>query len=318
MGADSKDDSEPAAHAAARQAFDQLVVRLRPQLHRYCARMTGSAVDGEDVVQETLLKAIEAVSHAGTLTNAEGWLFRIAHNAALDFLRSRSRREAIHSDEDPEMIAAQSIPPPDRQIVSAGLRTFMRLPVVQRGAVILRDVLGYSVDEVCGILGGSVPAIKGALRRGRSRLQELAQEPDDTPPPDLGEPERSRLLNYVERFNLRDFDSVRDMLAEDVRLDLVNRLAAKGRSEVGQYFHKYALASPWHCVPGFVDRRPAMLMFDPNDPGGSPAYFILLEWRDDKVARIQDFHFARYALEGAELFVLGAPGSRSTVDIPDA
>ena len=88
----------------AREAFDQLVGELRPKLHRYCARMTGSVVDGEDVIQEALVKAIEAFSQAGSITNLEGWLFRIAHNAALDFLRRRARENAARSDEDPNMI----------------------------------------------------------------------------------------------------------------------------------------------------------------------------------------------------------------------
>ena len=54
--------------------------------------MTGSVIDGEDVVQEALVKAIEAFPQAGPIADLEGWLFRIAHNAALDFLRRRARR----------------------------------------------------------------------------------------------------------------------------------------------------------------------------------------------------------------------------------
>ena len=69
----------------------QIISDLRPQLHRYCARVVGSVVDGEDIVQESILKALEALSKNGTIANPEGWLFRIAHNSALDFLRQRSR-----------------------------------------------------------------------------------------------------------------------------------------------------------------------------------------------------------------------------------
>ena len=83
--------------------FERLFGELRPKLHRYCARMTGSVFDGEDVLQEALAKAIEALPVAGPIANPEGWLFRIAHNAALDFLRRRSREKA-YSDEDLDMI----------------------------------------------------------------------------------------------------------------------------------------------------------------------------------------------------------------------
>ena len=83
----------------ARKAFEQRLGELRPKLHRYCARMTGSVIDGEDVVQEAFVKAIEAFPQAEPIAHLEGWLFRIAHNAALDFLRRRARQEAGRSDE---------------------------------------------------------------------------------------------------------------------------------------------------------------------------------------------------------------------------
>jgi RNA polymerase sigma-70 factor, ECF subfamily len=99
----------------ARAAFDRTLGELRPKLHRYCARMTGSVFDGEDVVQEALMKAINAFPKVGAVADLDGWLFRIAHNAALDFLRRRRRYEAIHSDEELEMIATLVNPVSDRQ-----------------------------------------------------------------------------------------------------------------------------------------------------------------------------------------------------------
>src|SRR5215470_8489853 len=110
----------------AREAFDRILGELRPKLHRYCARMTGSVIDGEDVLQEAIVKAIEAFGEAGPVTNPEGWLFRIAHNAALDHLRRRVRQDALHSDEDPDAMTDQ-ISADHRQTAAASLRTFMRL-----------------------------------------------------------------------------------------------------------------------------------------------------------------------------------------------
>src|SRR5438552_15631344 len=138
-----------AQSAAPQKSVEQLLGEFRPRLHRYCARMTGSVIDGEDVVQETMLKAMEAASAAGPITNPEGWLFRIAHNAALDFLRRRAREETRHSNEDLDMIAAVTNPVAARQMVTASPRTFMRLPVSQRSSVILSDVLGHSLAEIC-------------------------------------------------------------------------------------------------------------------------------------------------------------------------
>jgi len=67
---------------SAASDIERLLVAMRPRLHRYCARMVGSVIDGEDVLQDALIKAVEAQASAGAIGNPEGWLFRIAHNTA--------------------------------------------------------------------------------------------------------------------------------------------------------------------------------------------------------------------------------------------
>ena len=97
------------------------------------------------------------------------------------------------------------------------------------------------------MLDTSIPAVKAALHRGRDRLRETADEPDDRPLPRLSAAERLLLDAYIDRFNARDFDAVRDMLAEEVRLELVARTRLNGRKEVGhllrQLFPGAGLAS---------------------------------------------------------------------------
>ena len=283
-----------------RAAFDRLLVALRPRLHRYAARMAGSVIDGEDVVQDALLKAVEAYPSAAPIANPEGWLFRVAHNAALDHLRRRAR-QATAPEEELAMIPDPADATGDREIAAMSLRTFMRLPVAQRSSVILMDVLGYSLAEIGDIADMSVAAVKAALHRGRERLRELAAEPDEAPLPVLTEPQRVLLAAYVDRFNARDFDAIRDMLADEVRLELVARTRLNGRREVGTYLHNYAETADWRFAPGLVEGRPAVLVTRPDDPTGKPAYFILLEWERDRVTAIRDFRYAAYAIEGAEV-----------------
>ena len=175
------------------------------------------------------------------------------------------------------------------------------LPVAQRSSVILMDVLGYSLRRNQQVMDTSIPAVKAALNRGRTRLRELAEEPEDLSAPALAEPERSLLAAYVDRFNARDFDAVRDMLADEVRLELVNRTHMNGKREVGTYFHNYSDVDDWHFVPGLVDRRPALSFAILGDPAGAPAYFVLLQWVGDKLTNIRDFRHARYVIEGAEV-----------------
>jgi RNA polymerase sigma-70 factor (ECF subfamily) len=276
---------------------------MRPKLHRYCARMTGSVIDGEDVLQDALIKAVESFASAGPVRNAEGWLFRIAHNTALDFLRRRSRQEALQSGEEVDMIADPADTVLSRQIASASLRTFMRLPVAQRSSVILMDVLGCSLQEVCEVMDFSLPAVKAALHRGRSQLRELAEEPEDLPPPKLSDADRERLGDYVANFNARDFDAIRAMIADDVRLELVSRTKLNGKAEVSRYFGNYSRIDDWHLVPGLVEKHPAILVFDPGKPGSGPKYFMLLQWSAGKVAAIRDFRHASYVVDGAEYLV---------------
>jgi RNA polymerase sigma-70 factor, ECF subfamily len=292
----------PDASAAAPD-IDGLLAGMRPRLHRYCARMVGSAIDGEDVLQDALIKAVEALASAGPIGNPEGWLFRIAHNTALDFLRRRNRQEVLRSGEEVDMIADPADTVSSRQLASASLRTFMRLPVAQRSSVILMDVLGCSLREVCEVMDFSLPAVKAALHRGRTQLRELADEPDDLPHPNLSEADRGRLGAYVAHFNARDFDAIRAMIADDVRLDLVDKARMNGKAEVSRYFGNYSKVSDWHLVPGLVEGRPAILVFDPNQPGSAPKYFMLLQWSSDKVADIRDFRHAAYIIDGAEYLI---------------
>ncbi len=290
-------------NASAAAGLDRLLAELRPKLHRYCARMVGSVIDGEDVVQDALIKAMQSFAAAGPIGNPEGWLFRIAHNTALDFLRRRNRQEVLQSGEEVDMIADPADTIDRRQTATASLRTFMRLPIAQRSSVILMDVLGCSLREVCEVMDFSLAAVKAALHRGRTRLIELADEPEDGPRPLLSEADRARLGAYVEHFNARNFDAIRDMIADDVRLDLVNKTRIDGKAEVSRYFGNYSKVHDWHLVPGLVEGRPAVLVFDPGAPL-APKYFMLLRWDGGKVAAIRDFRHASYVAEGVEFSVV--------------
>jgi RNA polymerase sigma-70 factor (ECF subfamily) len=199
---------------------------------------------------------------------------------------------------DPAMAVAE------REIAATSLRTFMRLPAAQRSSVILMDVLGYSLEDIGAVTDTTVPAIKAALHRGRARLRELALEPEDAPMPVLAERERALLAAYVDRFNARDVDAVRAMLADEVRLDLVARHKLAGRREVSKYFGNYAGIADWHLVPGLVEGRAAALVRDPADPNGPPRYFVLLDWSADRLVHIRDFRYARYAIDGADMVLL--------------
>lgn len=274
--------------------FEDRLTALRPRLHRYCARMTGSMVDGEDVLQDTLVKALSSRAEGARVDNLEGWLFRIAHNTSLDLLRRRSRNTVVPLTEDFE-----AAPMPEADIVAVSFQTFLQLPELQRCAVILKDVLGHSVDEVASIADCTPAAAKSALQRGRAALRQLAQMPTDTRLPLMPDAARQKMAAFVDLFRMGDFDAIRATLADDVKLELVNRLKWEGRDKIVPYFTRYAEETKWRFSFGAVEGLPAMLVFE-SSAMQKPAHFVLVDWRDDQISAIRDFLFAPYALEAVD------------------
>jgi RNA polymerase sigma-70 factor (ECF subfamily) len=274
--------------------FEARLTALRPRLHRYCARMTGSTVDGEDVLQDALVKALSARAEGAKVDNLEPWLFRIAHNTSLDFLRRRARNRVVPLTEDFEATAM-----PDAEIISVSFQTFLQLPELQRCAVILKDVLGHSIEEIASIAECTPAAAKSALQRGRMVLRQLAQEPTGTRLPLMSDAAREKMTTFVDLFRTGDFDAIRATLADDVKLELMNRLKWEGRDKIAPYFTGYAKETRWRFAFGAVEGRPAMLVFDSGSVE-MPAHFVLVDWRNDQISKIRDFLFAPYALESVD------------------
>ncbi|MDR3494139.1 MAG: sigma-70 family RNA polymerase sigma factor [Ancalomicrobiaceae bacterium] len=280
--------------------FEDRLKAVRPRLHRYCARMTGSTVDGEDVLQDALVKAIRAQADGADVDSFEGWLFRIAHNCCLDFLRGRRSQTVVPLTDDVE---AAPLAQPD--LLAVGFQTFLRLPELQRCAVILKDVLGHSVEDIAVIADCSAAAAKSALQRGRTALQRLRDLPEDVRLPLMSEAERRKMVAFVDLFRAGDFDAIRTLLADDVRLELVNRLRLAGRRDIRPYFTRYAEVAKWRYAFGAVEGRPAMLVFDGESQRTTPSHFVLVGWQEERIATIRDFLFAPYTLEAADWVRLG-------------
>jgi len=297
---------QPPPNDYGRAELLALAGELRPELHRYCARLMGSVIDGEDVVQDTLARALAALQdlkeqELKEMPPLRPWLFRIAHNRALDLLRSRMARRAepIEAASD---IADEANPDPvemlmRQEAVKTAVSRFAELPTMQRSAVILKDVLDESLIEIADLLDLTVDAVKGHLARGRARLREINAQAHLVAD---ARPASAAVARYVALFNQRDWDGLRALLADDVKLNQSTYPPRAGRADVGQFFTIYAKFEGVWLAPAWLEGREVIAVFaDRADP--KPSYVMWLEWRDGRISFIRDYRYARYVVADAEL-----------------
>jgi RNA polymerase sigma factor (sigma-70 family) len=274
---------------------------LRPELHRYCARLMGSVIDGEDVVQDTLVRAFVALQDLEETPPLRPWLFRIAHNRALDLLRSRAVRMAEPIDAASDL-ADQASPDPvemlmRQEAVKTAVSRFAELPTLQRSVVILKDVLDESLIEIAALLDLTVDSVKGHLARGRARLREINRGAGALAEP---RPASAAVARYVALFNQGDWDGLRALLADDVKLIQSSHPIRVGAADVAMFFTIYARIDGLWLAPAWLEGREVIAVFE-DRAQPKPSYMMWLEWRHGRISFIRDYRYVRYAAADAEL-----------------
>ena len=278
-----------------------LTGEVRGELHRYCARLMGSVIDGEDVVQDALARALAALGEIEEMPQLRPWLFKIAHNRALDLLRSRSVRKAEPIETASE-IADGSHPDPmevlmRQEAVETAVSRFAELPLLQRSVVILKDVLDESLKDIADLLDLTVDAVKAQLARGRARLRDINAQAATL---SAVRPVSAATARYVTLFNAQNWDGLRALLADDVRLHQSTYPVRTGAADVGMFFTIYAKFEGVRLQPAWVEGREVIAVFEEGS-GAKPNYFMWLEWRNGHISFIRDYRYARYVVDGAEL-----------------
>jgi RNA polymerase sigma-70 factor (ECF subfamily) len=288
----------------------------RAALTGHCYRMMGSAVDADDAVQETMVRAWRGLERFDGRASLRTWLYRIATNVCLDMLADRSRRarpmeaRAAGTVDDPleplprthwlEPIPdARAIPADADPAEAAALRQSVRLAFVaalqhlpprQRAVLLLTEVLGWSAAEVAQSLGTSVAAVNSALQRARATLE--ASRPAESAAAQLT-PEQAKLVeSYADAFLRYDVDTLVALLHEDATLSMPPyALWLRGRDAI----RAWLLGRGCGCrgsrlLPTAACGSPAFAQYRPAPGGGwEPWALIVLELAGDRIAAWSSF-----------------------------
>jgi RNA polymerase sigma-70 factor (ECF subfamily) len=255
-------------------AFAALAERHRRELHVHCYRMLGSFEEAEDLVQETLLRAWRGRTGFEERSTFRAWLYRIATNACLDFLRLNPRRVPPSSQVPwlqpyPDRLldeVASSEAGPDAVVVAketielAFLAAIQLLPPRQRAVLLLRDVLGWSARETAWLLDSGVPAVNSALQRARATLRKRRPAGRHAWAPSADE--HALLRRYVDAVERADVAGFVELLREDARLTMPAVLS--GRDALAALFTQAFgpdARGRCRCVPTGANRQPAVACY---------------------------------------------------------
>src|SRR5260370_997074 len=306
-----RDSDIQGAFTARYLAFLETITRVRPSLHRYCSRMTGSVLDGEDLVQETLFQAYRKLDTFDDSRPLTPWLFRIAHNRCVDFLRRRGVRqeaEAEAASTTPESVVP--VDPVGPALGHAVENLVLALPPKERACVLLKDVFDYTLEEIAELVDSTVGGVKAARNRGQLKLERLPQPAKSQRPANA---EVSRILElYVDRFNRRDWDALRELITADARLNVADRFA--GPLSESPYFGNYATYQvPWRLAVGEVDGEPAVIILGrEREDRWIPHGVIRVHLENQRIVAIADYLHCPWILGAARSVVTHAGEGRTS------
>ncbi len=195
---------------------------LRPKLHAYCLRLTGSVFDAEDLVQNALLKGYAAIARAEfpseRILDMRAYFCRIATNDWIDQHRRRAR--------DAQMLPA-SIDEPAPEIVTraATAALFDRTTPQERAAIVLKDVFDFPLEDIADLLATTVGAVKSALHKGREKLEEKRERV----PPAFTPASAELVDRFMDAFRSRDVNKVTELLMESVSYEVFGVGYERGR-----------------------------------------------------------------------------------------
>ena len=323
-----EDDLLEAARAGDQDAFGRLVDPYRGQLHAHCYRMLGSAYDADDALQDAMLRAWKGLPRFAARASLRSWLYKIATNASLDLIGRRPKR-VLPIDYGPPADPHDPIGAPilettwvepypagpeaeyeERESVElAFVAALQHLPARQRAVLILREVLGFSAQEVADTLDSSVASVNSALQRARKATDELL--PDQSQQAtlrSLGDRRVQELVEtYMNAWEQGDVDTIVGLLTADVTMamppmatwyrgleDSIGFMTGFVFADRGRRTELVGFAEEERTVriiPTWANGQPAFGVFHWNQDAGGfvPIALQVLTLRGDRITDVTAF-----------------------------
>jgi RNA polymerase sigma-70 factor (ECF subfamily) len=313
------------ARAGDESAFAKLIEPYRGQLHAHCYRMLGSVHDAEDALQEVSLRAWRGLGRFEGRSSLKSWLYTIATNTCLNQIERRPKRvlpvdygPAADPHGGPGAPVVESVwiePYPDdligvedelagpearyeqREAVElAFVAALQMLPANQRAVLILREVLGFSAQEVADALETTVASVNSALQRARKGVEERA--PEQTQQETLRTLGDERLQEIVERYmrawEENDVETVMELLAEDATFAMPPLASWFGGEESLRIFLTgWPLSGSWRWRPiaTRANGQPALAFYawDDDEGGYLPFALNVLTFRGERISDVTAF-----------------------------
>ena len=310
-------------------AYRTLVERYRGELHAHAYRMLGSVHDAEDAMQDALLRAWRGLPRFDGRSALKSWLYRIVTNSCLDLIKKRPKKvlpiehgppgdahdgpgvpltESIWIEPYPDEALADGRAAPEARyeqresVELAFVAALQHLPARQRAVLILREVLGYSANEVADTLETSAPAVNSALQRARKTIDETLPERSQAQTlRALGDDRVTEMVeSYMEAWERGDVEAVTAMLAEDAAITMPP-MASWFRGEGVQIFlREWAFSGRVYDLEGrrsvrvlraSANGQPAIGTYAWNDEARAhlPTVLQVLSFDGDRITEITGF-----------------------------
>jgi RNA polymerase sigma-70 factor, ECF subfamily len=314
-----------AAQRGDEGAFEQLIAPYRGELQAHCYRMLGSLHDAEDAMQEVLLRAWRGIARFEGRSSLRSWLYTIATNSSLRLIERRPKRVLPvdlgppadpHDELDKPLVETTWIEPfPDERLPSDDTETspaaryeqresvelaftaaLQRLPGLQRAALIMTDVLGFSPAEVAEALDATPASIYSALQRARkATAEDLPSETQQKRLDEIGEDRVQMIIDrFMEGWEAADVDGIQSLLTEDCVMAMPPWSQwFSGREAIAEFLPRgpFQPGERWRLVPTQANAHPALAAYRLDDEGGGHAesIMVLTLTSDGRISEITPF-----------------------------